>query len=97
MLQSNITCASEPFEKFLPFRFLELGQYFFLGQMKAIASIALHEDQKLMFLNPLQADLGESSLLPGGPIQSELSPSAGQILAQLSSLLDPAVLGNAQA
>lgn len=59
--------------------------------------MALHEAHKLIFLNPLQSYLGESSLLQGRPIQSELSPSAGQITAQLFSLLDPAVLGNAQA
>lgn len=98
MLENNITCASEPFEKLLHFSFLELLQVFFpLGQVKAIASTALQEAQKSIFLNPLEAYLGESSLLPGEPIQSELSPSAGQITAQLFSPFDPAVQGNAQA
>lgn len=59
--------------------------------------MALHEAHKLIFLNPHQSYVGESSLLQRGPIQSELTPSAGQITAQLFSLLDPAVLGNAQA
>lgn len=98
MLQNNIPCASEPFRKLFPFGLLEFVQLFFpLGQVKATASIALHEAQKLIFLNRLEAYLGESNLLAGGPIQSELSPSAGQTTAQLFSLLDPAVLGNAQA
>lgn len=74
-------------------------EFFFLIQVKACihASMALHEAHKLIFLNPRQSYLGESSLLQGGPIQSELTPSAGQITTQLFSLLDPAVLGNAWA
>lgn len=71
--------------------------FFSWYRWRPVASMALHEAHKLIFLNPRQSYVGESSLLQGGPIQSELTPSAGQITAQLFSLLDPAVLGNAWA
>lgn len=101
MLQNNI-CASGPFEKLLPFSFLELvhsflGFFLILGQVKACSLHSPAWSSEIYFLESSWTYLGESTLLAGGPIQSELSPSASQITAQLFSLLDPAVLRNAQA